>query len=75
MEPMVIFSVALIVYCGYLAVLDAFRDREREQGRVRKPGTVKRERPCPEPARVIFSGRGQGDDAGRHWPGLAKGSA
>jgi hypothetical protein len=73
MEPIVMFSVGLVVYCGYLSFLDTFRNRERK--RVIREEAVKIKKPCPEPARVTFSGRGRGGGAGAHWPGLAKGSA
>ncbi len=75
MEAMVIFSVGLVAYCGYISLLDAARDREREQRHLRKAGSVGQEPPCPEPGRVTFSGRGRGDGAAAHWPRLAKGSA
>ena len=74
MEAMVIFSVGLVVYCGYISLLDTARDREREQRHVRKAGTVSQESPSPAPERVIFSSRGRGDGAGAHFPRLAKGS-
>ena len=72
MEPMVIFSVGLVVYCGYLACLDSFRDRERSG--VRKTEAVGQKKLCPAPERVIFSSRGREDGAGTHFPGLVKGS-
>jgi hypothetical protein len=73
MEPMVIFTVGLVVYCGYLSFLDTFRNRKGN--RVLRDKAVKTKKPCPEPARVTFSGHGRGGGAGAHWPRLAKGSA
>ena len=72
MEPLVVFSVGLVVYCGYMSFLDAVRDRERScAGKTEK---AKEKSLCPEPGRAIFSGRGQGDGADAHWTRLAKGS-
>jgi hypothetical protein len=31
MEPMVVFSAGLVVYCSYRALVDAFHDLRREQ--------------------------------------------
>ena len=72
MEPLVVFSVGLVVYCGYLSLLDAVRDRERScAGKTEK---AKEKKLYPAPGRAIFSGRDRGDGADAHWTGLAKGS-
>lgn len=74
MEPMVVFSVALVIYCGWLSWLDALRDRQ--QRRAPRIVKVRQRKLSPAPGGAIpSSGRGRGDGGGGHWPALAKGSA
>ncbi len=74
MEPMVIFSAGLVVYCGYLTWLDALRDRKRH--RATRTEKVREKKPYPaRRAPVISADRSRGDAGGVHWPVLLKGSA
>ncbi len=73
MEPLVVFSAGLVIYCGYIALHDAVRDRERSCAG--KTEQVKGKKLCAAPGRAIFSDHDRGDGADTHWPRLAKGSA
>ncbi len=35
MEPIVVFGAGLVLYCGYLAAVDTWRDRRRSRVKVR----------------------------------------
>jgi hypothetical protein len=74
MEPMVIFSAGMAMYCGYIALVDAVRDRQS--------GKVKAERPDRETRRtratrkrVISAAAGREGGGGGHWPRPLTGSA
>ncbi len=75
MEPLVIFGAGLVAYCGYLSLIDAFRDREREQGLAKRDEIPGERQADVKPAAVTFSGHGRGDGADRRWTRLARGSA
>ena len=73
MEPMVIFSAGLVVYCGYIALIDAARDlrlgkviSKKEAAEKRRIRTVRR--------RLIFSARRREGGAGARWPRPLTGS-
>jgi hypothetical protein len=73
MEPMVIFSAGLVVFCGYIALVDAVHDRQcsrvaakKESGGKRQTRTVRR--------RLIFSAPRREGGGGRRWPGPLAGS-
>ena len=76
MEPMVIFSAGLVVYCGYLTLGDLLRDVDRERRRAIRIARAARNKPCPGRSRasVTSSGRGREDAGGARWPALLKGS-
>jgi len=40
MEPMVIFSVGLVVFCGYIALLDAVSDWRRSRVKTKHGASV-----------------------------------
>ena len=46
MEPMVIFSVAIVIYCGCITCLDVLRDMERERRRAIRIARVARNKTC-----------------------------
>lgn len=75
MEPMVVFAAALVLYCGFLAVLDVIRDHR--QGEVtavaRTARPVRRNQPVRN-RRARPAERPAGGGAAR-WPVPAKGSA
>jgi len=73
MEPMVIFGAGLVVYCGYIALADAGRDRrsakvitKNEEAKKRRIRTVRR--------RLISSTPRRAGGGGAHWPGPLTGS-
>lgn len=75
MEPIVIFSVGLVAYCGYLTFMDELRDWQK--ARVPKTRKVRRNSTIILPGKtpVSSSGRCREGGAGAHWPALLKGSA
>ena len=72
MEPMVIFSAGLVVFCGYIALVDAARDR---QGRViaKKEASQKRQARAVR-RRLIFSTPRREGGGGARWQGPLTGS-
>jgi hypothetical protein len=73
MEPMVIFSAGLVVFCGYIALVDAVNDwhggrvaAKKENGGKRQIRTVRR--------RLTFSAQRRAGGGGRHWPRPLTGS-
>ena len=74
MEPMVIFSAGLVVYCGYLALIDAIRDGERDketaQDAAKESGAV----PAARSGATSATSRRAGGAAAR-WPRPLTGSA
>ena len=77
MEPMVIFGIGLVIYCGWHTCLDVLRDvkRERRHACCVVRATRKKLSPRRSRAPIVSSGRGRGDGGGGHWPALLKGSA
>lgn len=77
MEPMVIFSVGVVIYCGWLTCLDVLRDLKGERRHACCVVTATRKKLSPGQSRppIVSSGRGRGDGGGGHWPALLKGSA
>ena len=79
MEPMVIFAAGLVVYCGWLALLDT----ALAKGRSRARGAAKSVDRSPSPLErgslkrrrdLCGAARPEGAAAGR-WPAPVKGSA
>ena len=74
MEPIVVFSVGLVLYCGYLTIVDILGDRVR--CRVKRGGKLAakagRKR---KGALIVSSDSDRADGGGGHWPALLKGSA
>ncbi|HYS44737.1 MAG TPA: hypothetical protein VEM32_12230, partial [Geobacteraceae bacterium] len=77
MEPMVILSVGLVIYCGWLTSQDVLRDLKRERRHACCVVTATRKKLSPVRSRppIVSSSRGRGDGGGGHWPALLKGSA
>lgn len=73
MEPMVIFSAGLVIYCGILALADALRDMRRGAFKG-KSGARGRSPVDSGKRRVIFSARRRGGAGGAHWPRPLAGS-
>jgi hypothetical protein len=76
MEPMVIFSVGVVVYCGFLTLADMLRDMERERRRAVRAVRLARIKAYHGKSRTAatLSTRNRGDAGGAHWPALLKGS-
>lgn len=73
MEPMVIFSAGLVVFCGYIALVDAIHDRQISRVVAKKEAAGKR-RIRTKGRRLIFSvPRREGGGGGR-LPGPLTGS-
>jgi hypothetical protein len=76
MEPFFMFCAGLVIYCGYLTLVDLLKTRKtviapapsarRMAGRAGKTGTVRRR---------VSSVHGQAGAAVGHYPSLSKGSA
>jgi hypothetical protein len=76
MEPFFIFCAGLVIYCGYLSLVDLLKTRKavtvpapaarRMAGRAGKTGTVR-----PR----VSSAHGQAGAAVAHFPSLSRGSA
>ena len=73
MEPMVIFSAGLVVFCGYIALVDAARDRRRAKVITKKEAAGKR-RIRTVRLRLIYSAPHQEGGGGARWPGPLSGS-
>jgi hypothetical protein len=74
MEPMVIFVAGLVVYCGWLALLDMARGRARGVVKTVDRSTSALERGSLKRRRALCAAaRPEGDAAGR-WPAPVKGS-
>ena len=73
MEPMVIFSAGLVVFCGYIALVDAVRDRQRAKVITKKEAVGKR-RCRTVRRRLIFSAPRREGGGGARWPGPLTGS-
>lgn len=72
MEPMVLFSAGLVVFCGYIAIVDAVSDR---QGRViAKKEAAEKHRARPARRSLIFSAPRREGGGGARWPGPLTGS-
>ncbi len=74
MEPIVIFGAFLVVFCGYIALVDVFRDLGRYRATiVREAAAIRRRRQAMR--RPIFSAsRREGGGAAR-WQAPLRGSA
>jgi hypothetical protein len=75
MEPMVVFSVGLIVYCGYLTIKDLVRDRQRCRTLRAEQVTLHKPRPQRKKVPIFSASRGRADGGDGHWPAPLKGSA
>ena len=75
MEPMVVFSIVLVVYCGYLTLQDRLRDRQRGRAMRKERISQNRTRPGRKKAAIFSASRGRADGGDGHWPALLKGSA
>ncbi len=73
MEPMVIFSAGLVVFCGYIALVDAVNDLKRGKAAVKK-GTMEKRRCRAGMRRPIFSAHRREDGADARWQGPLAGS-
>ena len=73
MEPMVIFSAGLVVFCGYIALVDAVHDRQAAKVITKKEATAKR-RTRTVRRRLIFSAPRRAGGGGARWPGPLTGS-
>jgi len=66
MEPLVLFGAGLVVYCGYLAVMDEIADVKRS---LAKSGVKRRQKAAVKGKRAtrnpVGSGAGKGYDCGR----------
>jgi hypothetical protein len=56
MEPMVAFSSVLVVYYAYLALVDAFRDVQRDRSAAAVETAVRQTRPAGPGEAVPFPG-------------------
>jgi hypothetical protein len=73
MEPMVIFSAGLVVYCGYIALLDALHDRQGGKIIAKNEAVEKRQFRAVR-QRLIFSVQRREGGGGKRWPGPLTGS-
>ena len=74
MEAIVIFSAGLVVFCGYIALVDAVRDWQHGRAQMKHASKEK------EPARlargnVISATLRREGGGGGHWPRPLAGSA
>jgi hypothetical protein len=65
MEPMVIFSAGLVLYCGWIALVEAIRDGEQAQ--VKHAVKAKRRGRSPGEQAISAASRREGGAAAR-WP-------
>jgi hypothetical protein len=73
MEPIVVFSAGLVIYCGYIALADALHDLRR--GSLERKHCVEEKSPeCAVKPPVILSARRRAGGGGGHWPGTLAGS-
>ncbi|GFE56874.1 hypothetical protein AOG1_07530 [Geobacter sp. AOG1] len=70
MEPIVVFGAGLVLYCGYLAAMDTWRDWRRSRVKVR--ATV---RAISHRRRSLCVAAGRAGAAAARWQVPAKGSA
>lgn len=70
MEPMVVFGVALVLYCGWLTCCDFSVDRRR--GRTVRTAPP---RPAPVRRRAVSRAAGRADGAAARWREPARDSA
>ncbi len=73
MEPLVIFSAGLVVFCGYIALIDAINDLKHGKAAVKKEVAEKR-RYRARTRQPIFSAHRREGGAGVHWQGPLAGS-
>jgi hypothetical protein len=73
MEPMVIFSAGLVLFCSYITLVDAARDRQRAKTITKKEEAEKR-RPRHVRRRFIFSAPSREGGGDARWPGPLTGS-
>jgi hypothetical protein len=73
MEPMVIFSAGLVMYCGYIALVDVVRDGWCGKVKAERSDRKKR-RTRAAKERVIAAAAGRGGGGGGHWPRPLAGS-
>ena len=73
MEPMVIFSAGLVVFCGYIALVDAARDRQRAKVINKNEGEGKC-RVSQVKRHLIFSAPRREGGGGARWTGPLTGS-
>lgn len=65
MEPLVVFGAGLVIYCGYLAVMDEIRDAKRCFAKRKAPCGTGAARPSRKPARpVAAKGAAYGGNSG-----------
>ena len=74
MEPIVVFGAGLVLYCGYLAAVDTWRDWRRSRVKVRAAikSAVK---VTSHRRRSLCAAAGRAGGAAVRWPVPAKGSA
>lgn len=71
MEPIVVFGAGLVLYCGFLAVVDAARDAGRGRAKAAIPS---RNRLRPALRRSSCAVPGRADGGGVRWPAPLRGS-
>ncbi len=74
MEPMVVFGAFLVVFCGYVALMDALRDLGRGRAAVvaREAAAMRRRRHAVR--RPIFSASHRGGGGVARWQAPLRGS-
>lgn len=72
MELLVLFAVVLVVYCGWLTILDELRTWRRWKQVV---PVKKRRHPKASTRATLFSGYGRAGGGGGRWPAPVRGSA
>jgi len=74
MEPIVVFGAGLVLYCGYVAAVDTWRDWRRSRVKVR--ATVKAAvKASSHQRRALCAAAGRAGAAAARWQVPAKGSA
>ena len=73
MEPMVIFSAGLVIYCSYVSLADALRDMRQGNATAKKRAATKRKR-LVAGRHTIFSVPRRGDGGVARWPRPLTGS-
>ena len=78
MEPMVVFSAGLVLYCGYIFIKETFSDFQRYRSKaVNAAGEKRSVTPVAQPAkrRAVSAGSRRAGGEAAHWQLPLKGSA